>query len=277
MYTRTALVWFFSITMFLSAQSFAQEDVRGSKDHPLFSRMPNYSIGAYEQNDFESYKSFRDNKGNWVTVEGRYYKISYRVKAGVKPQTAAAVIRNHVNAIRNVGGDVVFQNDQNAYLKVEKEGRRTLAHVYATGGDWYSLIVVEEAPMEQVVVANADAWKNEILQTGKAALYGIYFDTGKSDIKPESEASIREIVRLLSENPTLKLHVVGHTDNVGEFDYNLRLSKARADAVVDELVSKHKIAADRLKAHGVGPLSPVASNDSEEGKARNRRVELVKQ
>lgn len=77
--------------------------------------------------------------------------------------------------------------------------------------------------------------------------------------------------------PLLKLHVVGHTDNVGDLDYNLKLSKARAEAVVNELVSKHKIAADRLKAHGVGPLSPVSSNDSEEGRALNRRVELVKQ
>ncbi|HWP81655.1 MAG TPA: OmpA family protein [Bacteroidota bacterium] len=154
---------------------------------------------------------------------------------------------------------------------------RSWAHVYATGGPWYTLVVVEEAPMQHVVEANADAWKNDILHTGKAALYGIYFDTGKSDIKPESEAAIKEIARLLSENPALSLHVVGHTDNVGELDYNLKLSKARAEAVVNELVSKHKVAADRLKAHGVGPLPPVSSNDSEEGRALNRRVELVKQ
>lgn len=277
MNTRTVLIWRFSFTVFLCANALGQQDSRGSKDHPLFTRMPDYSIGAYEQRDFESYTSFRDSKGGWITVEGRYYKISYKVKDGVRPQSAAAVLRNHINAIKKVGGEVVLQNEQNAYLKLERGGRRTWAHVNATGGAWYSLVVVEEAPMEQMVVANADAWKNDILLTGKATLYGIYFDTGKSDIKPESEPSIKEIARLLSENPALRLHVVGHTDNVGELDYNLKLSKARADAVANELVSKHKVAADRLQAHGVGSLSPVASNDAEEGRALNRRVELVKQ
>jgi outer membrane protein OmpA-like peptidoglycan-associated protein len=149
--------------------------------------------------------------------------------------------------------------------------------VYATGGEWYTLVVVEEGALEQVVEANAEAWKNDIRQTGKVALYGIYFDTGKSVVKPESEPTINEIAKLLRDNPTFKLHVVGHTDNVGELDYNLRLSKARADAVVNTLVRNHKIAAERLKAHGVGPLAPVASNQTEEGRAKNRRVELVEQ
>jgi outer membrane protein OmpA-like peptidoglycan-associated protein len=231
----------------------------------------------YEEQDFGSDREFRDSKGNWITVEGRHYKISYRVKGGVKPQAAVAVIRNYIQAIQRAGGEVVFQGPQNAYMKMERGGIRTWARVYATGGEWYTLVVVEEGALEQVVEANAEEWKNDIRQTGKVALYGIYFDTGKSDVKPESEPTINEIAKLLRDNPTFKLHVVGHTDNVCDLDYNLRLSKARADAVVSMLVRNDKIAAERLKAHGVGPLAPVASNQTEEGRANNRRVELVEQ
>jgi len=114
-------------------------------------------------------------------------------------------------------------------------------------------------------------------QKGSASVYGIYFDFDKADIKPESEPAIKEIAKLLQENKTLKLYVVGHTDNVGSLDYNLKLSKARADAVIRELTTKYKISPDRLKAFGVGSLAPVATNKTEEGRAKNRRVELVEQ
>ena len=85
----------------------------------------------------------------------------------------------------------------------------------------------------------------------------------------------KEIAKLLHQNKGLKLYVVGHTDNVGKLDYNMKLSKARADAVLKELVMKYKVSAQRLKAYGVGSLAPVASNKSDEGRAKNRRVELV--
>ncbi|MFZ1615620.1 MAG: OmpA family protein, partial [Holophaga sp.] len=107
--------------------------------------------------------------------------------------------------------------------------------------------------------------------------YGITFDTGKADIKPSSEPALTEIAKLLKGQPALKLHVVGHTDNVAGLDLNLKLSKARAEAVVQALTTKHGIASNRLIPHGVGPVAPVASNDAEAGRAKNRRVELVKQ
>jgi len=138
------------------------------------------------------------------------------------------------------------------------------------------LDVIEVKPMETgLVTVNADALAKDIARTGHVAIYGIYFDTGKADLKPESEPVLKEIAKLLQQNPKLKLYVVGHTDNVGDLTYNMKLSQARADAVVKELVSKHGVDAKRLKAHGVGSLSPVASNKTEEGRAKNRRVELV--
>jgi outer membrane protein OmpA-like peptidoglycan-associated protein len=120
-------------------------------------------------------------------------------------------------------------------------------------------------------------WPKDISSSGHVALYGIYFDTDKADLKPESRPTLQEIARLLKQDAALKLYVVGHTDNVGGFDYNSGLSERRAVAVVKELTANHGIAATRLKAAGVGMLSPVAPNDREEGRTKNRRVELVKQ
>ncbi len=116
----------------------------------------------------------------------------------------------------------------------------------------------------------------DLARTGHVAVYGIYFDFGKADVKSESEPMLKEIAKLLQQDPRLKLHVVGHTDSVGELAYNLDLSRRRAQAVVQVLATKHGIAPGRLRGDGVGPLAPVASNDTEEGRAKNRRVELVK-
>jgi outer membrane protein OmpA-like peptidoglycan-associated protein len=126
-------------------------------------------------------------------------------------------------------------------------------------------------------VADAAALGNDIGATGHAAVYGINFDTGKSTIKPESAQALGEIAKLLTADPSLKVFVVGHTDNVGGVDSNLKLSQDRAEAVLQALVRDHGIASARLRASGCGPFAPVASNDSEEGRAKNRRVELVKQ
>jgi len=128
-----------------------------------------------------------------------------------------------------------------------------------------------------LVMVKATEMANDISQTGHASIYGIYFDTGKAELKPESDATLTEISKLLAANSGLKLHVVGHTDNVGTLASNLTLSKQRSDAVVAALVSKYRVSADRLHAAGVGALAPVASNKTEDGRAKNRRVELVEQ
>jgi outer membrane protein OmpA-like peptidoglycan-associated protein len=122
---------------------------------------------------------------------------------------------------------------------------------------------------------NADEMLNGIKADGKIALYGIYFDFDKSEVKPESEPTLIEISKLLKNNPDLNVYVVGHTDMKGSLDYNITLSKNRADAVANELIEKYGIAQSRLSGHGVGPLCPVSTNDSEEGRKFNRRVELV--
>lgn len=140
------------------------------------------------------------------------------------------------------------------------------------------LDVIESVPIETgMVTVDAAAMAKDISATGHIALYGIYFDTDKSDLKPESQPTLQEIVKLLKQDSSLKLYIVGHTDNVGAFDYNIGLSERRAAAVVRELATKYSVAAARLRSAGVGVLSPVAPNDTEQGRAKNRRVELVKQ
>lgn len=220
----------------------------------------------------------RKKKVTRVPVEGRKYYFEYNLKQGAKGPGDLKVVRNIENALTQIGGRTVFNGERpwSATVRLEKDGKETWVAVLA----WptlYRLTVVEKEAMQQVVEANAEAMGNDIKTTGHVSVYGIYFDTGKSEIKPESDAAVTEIARLLKSNSALLLHVVGHTDNTGSFDANMKLSKDRAAAVVNSLASKHGIASSRLKPYGVASLSPVASNKTEAGKAMNRRVELVEQ
>jgi len=138
-------------------------------------------------------------------------------------------------------------------------------------------IVEAKAMATGQVMVSTDALKKGLEAEGRMALYGLYFDTGKSAIKPESVPQLEQMAQLLQQNPALKVHIVGHTDNAGALAANLALSQQRAQAVVDALITQHKIAAPRLSARGVANLSPVANNRDEGGRSKNRRVELVEQ
>ena len=138
------------------------------------------------------------------------------------------------------------------------------------------IVIAPEAMEENMTLLNAADMSKALADSGKVALYGINFDTDKDTLRPDSQPTLKEIGKLLTDNPNLKIHVVGHTDDQGKPDYNLDLSRRRAAAVTRELTSKYGIAANRLDSFGCGPYAPAASNDSEEGRAKNRRVELVK-
>jgi len=169
-----------------------------------------------------------------------------------------------------------FGSWKNRYLAARLQRREGDVWVAANIVDDVNLVVVEVKPMESgMITVNAAALASDIARTGHSAVYGIYFDTGKADVKPESDAGLGEIATLLTQDAALTLHVVGHTDNVGDLKSNMDLSRRRAEAVVKVLTTKHGIAAERLDAYGVGPLSPVASNGDDDGRAKNRRVELV--
>lgn len=137
------------------------------------------------------------------------------------------------------------------------------------------IVKLEELEAEFVTV-KADKMASEISSSGKIALYGILFDSGKADLKPESTATLNQIAALLKEDSKLHLLIVGHTDTEGTYEFNLNLSQQRANAVVANLVESHSIGREQLFPVGVSFASPLATNATEEGRAKNRRVELVK-
>ncbi len=255
----------------------AEPDAEGCKDHPLFTRMAGYRIASCETKEFDTYE-FQTGPGRSVKVEGRKTQIAYTIREGAATPGRPQVLRNYENAVKAIGGTVLTSvDDAVVYMKAARDGKELWVEVNAYSPEFPALVVVEKAALKQEVVANAEVFASGLRTTGHVAVYGIYFDTNKSDVKPESKPALAEIAKLLKKDPGLKLYVVGHTDSTGLLDANMKLSQARGESVVRALVADHGIAAGRLKGLGVGPAAPVASNDTEEGKAKNRRVELVKQ
>jgi outer membrane protein OmpA-like peptidoglycan-associated protein len=138
------------------------------------------------------------------------------------------------------------------------------------------IIVIAPQKLEQkMVFVNADEMKRSITDTGKVALYGLYFDTDKDAIRADSAPTMEEIAKLMRANPQMKLRVVGHTDDQGTVMYNLDLSKRRASSVAQQLLSKYGIPASRLDSFEAGLYAPETSNQTKDGRAKNRRLELV--
>lgn len=249
----------------------------GCADHPLFTtRMPNYLLVDCQTREFDAVDFFLP-KGKKQVVEGKYTYLTYGIDDRKNERSPVEIIRNYENALKKIGGTIAA-SDPNNWVNgsVTVDGKEVWVQAQRGNGRIW-IKIVEKQAMAQTIVADAAAMGNDLKSTGHTALYGILFDTGKSDIKPESDAAIGEIAKLLKGETGLKLFVVGHTDTVGGIDANLKLSKDRAEAVLKVLTTKHGIAADRLKAFGNGPFAPVATNDTDEGRGKNRRVELVKQ
>ena len=172
--------------------------------------------------------------------------------------------------MKRLGGKVVFLNrdESKETFLLKKDGKEVWVEVWAEATGKYGFTIVQKEAMAQDIVANADAFLNDIRTTGHAAVYGIYFDTGKSDIRAESEQAIGEIAKLLKSDAALKVHVVGHTDNAGGLETNMKLSQSRADAVVQALVRTHRGTASRLKSFGAARLLPLRQMTRKKGEQR---------
>jgi len=254
------------------------QDVEGGRDHLLFTRLPNYYIDKYQESEFDAYDGFVTSDGSYKTVEGRKFHINYHFKEGTQYLSEAQIKGNYREAFKKIGGVVQYEDSYNVHMSLDKGGKVTWVRVHPwNGGQGIELYIIEEKAMEQYVLADAEALAQEINLTGKVAVYGIFFDTGKAAVKPESKPAFEEITKLLKKDPSLKIYVVGHTDSVGRFDANMDLSRRRAEAVVNVLVKQYGLNPGRLKAHGVGPLVPASANSTDEGRSKNRRVELVQQ
>ncbi|MFB3779041.1 MAG: OmpA family protein [Bryobacteraceae bacterium] len=252
----------------------AQEDEPGCKDHPLLTRMAGFYIESCENAEFDAYE-FNTDEDKTVSVEGKKTQNRYYVKEGARSVSALQVLRNYLNAIRKAGGTVVWTDEHlgRGTARLTAGGAETWIAIRAFDqGEGCDLVVVERQAMAQEVTATQ--MLEALNRDGRIAL-SIQFDTGKSTIKPESLPIIEQMTALLQENPALNVAVEGHTDNVGSAAANQALSESRAKAVVAALAGRG-IASGRMTAAGYGASRPVAGNDSEEGRARNRRVELVK-
>jgi len=265
----------FGTTLAVAAQ---QPDAAGCKDHPLLpTRMADYRIELCKVEEF-GFFDFSTQKPPKTRVEGKVTSINYAFTGPrANEPSGTAVVRNYENALRKVGA-TILQSDPERWVngKLAKGGQETWVQVEKGNGKIW-LRIVERKEMVQEIVADAAALGDQLRATGHAAVYGILFDTDRAELKPESAPALAEVAKLLKAEPALNLFVVGHTDNAGTPDHNLELSRARALAVMQALVKEHGIALARLRAEGCGPFAPVAPNDTEEGRVKNRRVELVKQ
>jgi OmpA-OmpF porin, OOP family len=261
-------------------------DYRNYKDPALFTRIPNFFLhqqGSFVEKQFDAF-DFPVTQGTKTAkqrVEGHYLFYIYRFNEASGPiPSPLQIIRNYQAAAAKIGGRVMgdVKDGRWTTLMLARGGQEIWAFVEAYyGGKEYHLTIVERQVMQQDVLANAEAFQAGLKEKGHVEVPGIYFDFGKSDVKAESEGALQEVVKLLQANPSLKVWVVGHTDSVGSTEANVKLSNERAAAVVKVLSGKMGIDPKRLAPYGVGPYSPVASNVTEEGRAKNRRVELVDQ
>jgi outer membrane protein OmpA-like peptidoglycan-associated protein len=262
-------------------------DTPGSRDPALLTRMPGFYIEDYRESQFDAYdfmvQTPKDVGKQHAEGHLTYWRYDLNPAAGTPPSWLQ-IARNYQNAVQRLGGKKMYDagpgNNYDSTFLISKNGTDTWIELHPRGrsaeSGMYTLLIVEVQKMQQDVVANADALKSGIAGSGHVEVPGILFDFGKSELKPESQAAIQEIAKLLQSSPALKLWVVGHTDAVGSAEANVTLSKARAAAVIQALTSRNGIDSKRLAPFGAGPYAPVASNDSEDGRSRNRRVELVK-
>ena len=261
--------------------AFAQQDAEGTKDNPMFpTRMPNFYI--VEISDNYNSVDFNLAKGGAKigTKEGTTSVVRYNfnIESGQSKPSVLQILRNYENAAKKIGGITVFLDagEAIATYKVMKNGKETAWVKIECGGDnsndFYILTIVNLEAMKQEVTS--DDILKALNTNGHIALY-INFETGKSDIKPESQTIVDQIAEMLKSNPTLKIIVEGHTDNSGSLAANQTLSENRAMSVMNALIAKN-IDKGRLSAKGWGQTKPIADNSTEEGRAQNRRVEVVK-
>lgn len=249
----------------------AQQDAKGCKDSPFLSRFPGAIIASCSASDDDSLLLLVEQGKTRKSIEGKVNHLLYDLP---NFNGWAPIIRNINTALRQAGWTNDYMSGSEGQSTWHKNGTWLSVDM---GGGRYHLDTVTLIQLTQDVVASAADLSNGIDSTGHAVVPGILFDTAKADVKDESKPALDEVAKLLSQNPKLKLWVVGHTDSVGSVASNVDLSKRRAAAVIAVLVSKYHIAPTRLDSFGNGPYAPVASNDTEDGRKQNRRVEIVKQ
>jgi OOP family OmpA-OmpF porin len=255
------------------AQAPAPPDAKGCVENKVVTRMPGCYILRCDSKDFGAVEMPRKASERGHQVEGELESTVYRCPSGKSPLELG---RNTEAALKNAGFNIlytdVYTGGARFYMTAQKGVQWVKLYVVS---DAYELTAVKQKQMEQVMTANSGVWAQQINQTGRVSVYGINFDTGKSTIRPDSEPALNELVKLLQANSSWAMVVAGHTDNVGAQAANLALSRERAQSVISWL-SGHGVPAGRLVPAGFGDSRPVAGNQDEEGRQKNRRVDLVR-
>lgn len=276
------------------------------EDHPQVARFPGARIDQY---DFKQYEEFvlllskPVNRKNEFTadkllpLEGQVTYIHYRVPESASP---LQVFRNYQSALRrsgfttlfvcerpctteNLGSFSTLMKANKHYLNYSTDNQflaaqrgNTYVSLWVNDGGVFQHVVEKEALNDALMEVRGDSTiAKSLSQDGKVDLYGFQFDTGKAVLKDGSRATLQDLGTVLQDNPTLRVEVVGHTDDVGGADANLKLSQARATAVAEALARSHGIDAQRLTVRGLGQSQPLMDNTSEAGRAKNRRVEII--
>lgn len=252
------------------------QDSEGCKDSALLTRMSGCVIADCSKSEFDSaeVQTSLTKDPRTTHLEGKIEKIHYTCTG----KSALQVRRNAEQALRSSGFTLDFTGyDVPDHYVTAHKGPQWVAVMAAemTGDSSYDVTTVLTEAMQQEMTSDASAWAAEINKTGHASVYGIEFDTGKSTIKPQSEKVLGDVLSLLQAQTDWKMKIEGHTDSTGTKAGNQILSQQRAAAVVAWLV-KNGIARDRLTPAGMGDSKPIADNGTDQGRARNRRVELVK-
>ena len=275
-------------------------------DHPLVSPYEGSIIRRKDVKEFDEYSAFTGmdatrKEPTSIDLEGRVTKILY---ATPKERSILEMYRNYEMAVLGAGAEIIYecnqdkkecaeryagptfqrvsdihsmQNLSGRYLLTKLEQDEQTAYIaIAVGASSTTVHVIEVKKMDTGMVSlDAAALGRGLEAQGFVIVQGIYFDTDKATIQARSAPAIREMARLLNENPDLNVFVVGHTDMQGSLAHNRGLSEDRARAVVDALVTEHGVKREQLEPYGVGPLAPQASNANDAGRAKNRRVVLV--
>ncbi|WP_018697902.1 OmpA family protein [Amorphus coralli] len=273
-----------------------------------------YFQSAYDEVSLPAAKITRENlkdPGSWqIDRAGRVTSIRYEGPPGRSP---LEVMRNYQKALEEKGFEINYFCRQtecadvslseiwdagrgklglttnwntSIYMLAErsKDGQQDSVALLAveTGGNLerepqIAATIVEGEAMEtdKITLVEAGDMEKAFASEGKIAVYGFHFDFDEADLKPESQPQVEELATLLRDNPEMRILVVGHTDGKGGMDYNLTLSQARAQAVTTRLASGYGIDARRMTAAGAGMMAPVATNRTEDGRSKNRRVEIV--
>lgn len=282
-------------------------DVVGGKDFVGIGRFAGSAITGYQVKDFDAARMqaapFKDGQpADARRLEGKITRIAYRTSPG---PSILEVFRNFETKLTKAGFETLLTCDTDAcggipfveaidalpipQMWVDGFNYHYFAGRKTEGGrETYASIIVSENNKEifaQLTVTELRAIENKMVdaavmekglrETGHIALYGIYFDTDRAELKPESRPTLEQIAKLLTAQVALTVSIVGHTDAQGPYAYNLDLSRRRAEAIAAELVKNYRIGAPRLRTAGVAHLAPVGSNADESGRALNRRVELV--